>query len=385
MRFGEGTAKNIILSLWDSRGGKGKTSLLRVVNSVWGHPQYLTSSKTDTLSSRYQVLGARRNLPFCMDELTTMNDHDLTNLLFDIVNGLEKRKSQSSGVDLADTGYWETITFLTSNRSVYELLKDKSAQTTAEKMRAIEIKCEFRNYAGTPTGEYISRCISLLEFNYGLAGRYFIQKCLNNPSVFEDVTKKVSVWDREVRLTAEERFWTIGLGLILEVGRLVVSLGLLNYDLDSLDEWVRKDLIPGLRYKVQDSIVTESFLLGEFLNERLDCLLVVKAGDKPKREDENVMFDNYVSRMPTKSLQVRLELDTRTMYIGVREFDTWCITRRLSIDTVLQGLVTDGIYDPIKGKSSYNLAKGVPILGNSRRLCYKFINAPDEFVEGWEE
>jgi hypothetical protein len=373
MAFGSATAKNLILSMWDARGGKGKSTLLQIVNSVWGHPTLMNCSKNDTMSARFQVLSARKNLPFCMDELTTMQEQELSGLLFDIANGRERRKSHRSGADLVNTGGWETITFISSNRSVYELMKGQSAQTTAESMRVIEIPCTFRNYAGTELGSYIEDCLYLLNTNYGWAGPAFMADCFRNPQIFDEISDQAGQWDRKHKVSADERFWTYGLGTILAAGRLAVRYGYLNYDMDALERWALTTLLPKIRSKVNDSVETPVGLLSEFVNSSLGNMLVVAAAKRTSSQPADcadALRDMYVKRYPSRELQLRLEVDTQSLYVSLQALTDWCIRRRVSWEVLQDYLLREKIW--LGTVRTCNLAKNVDILGRTSVRCLKF-------------
>ena len=375
-RLGGGIANNLVLCMWDARGGKGKSTLLRAVNTVWGHPKNLTCTKTDTLSARYQTLGVRRNLPMCMDEVTNMAEEDMSTLLYDLANGLEKRKSASSGVNLADTGQWETATMLTSNRSVHELLRSRSAQTTAETMRVVEVECQFKNYSGTPLAEYVEDCSDLMDANHGLAGRVFVDWCLKHPERLEEMAERVGALDGAWRASPEERFWTRGLAVVVEAGKLAVELGLLDYDMKALERWIAEELLPSNRASAFKSLVDGEALLADFLNEHMSSTLAVKSEERSVKEGS--IIDDYVLRFPSRSLQVRLEADTRTWYVTARVLEEWCGRRRLSVAQLIRdapGL--DG------SRVKRNLARHVRALGGNSVICYRFAggDALDDTLE----
>jgi hypothetical protein len=386
MNFSLGTGKNLIMSMWDPRGGKGKTTLLQTINSVWGHPEHMTCSKSDTLSARYQVLSARKNLPFCMDELTTMNELDLSNLLYDVANGLERRKSTRSGAELQDTGSWSTLTFVTSNRSIHELMRSQSSQTVAEMMRVVEVKCDFQSYVGTELGKYIDDCLILMRQNYGLAGPAFMRECFKNPDIFKQVAAEAVQWDQLVRVNVDERFWTYGLGIILAVGRLAVKLGFLDFDMDELERWARENLLPTSRERVSESVQLPSTMLGEFINANIDSMLVVTAERRPTNLPLNVFDlsrDPYVKRYPFKELNMRLEIDTQTLYINYNFLSNWCVRHRISFSELKTYLLNERIWDSKVIRKT--LSMGVEALGKARVKCLKLSLARADFELGVEE
>jgi hypothetical protein len=373
MSFGAAAAKNLILSIWDARGGRGKSTLLQAVNSVWGHPTQMSCSKNDSMSARFQILSARHNLPFCMDELSSMTESELSVLMYDIANGRERRKSHRTGAELIDTGFWETVTFISSNRSVYELMRSRSAQTTAESMRVIEVPCLFENYAGTPAGNYIERCLGLLNGNYGWAGPAFIENCFADRSAFETAAAQARDWDQKNRRSADERFWTYGLGTILAAGRLAVRYGYLNYDIGDLEKWILSSLLPKIREKIADTVQTPEGIFGEFLNSSINSTLVVMSARRPGSVSSNPLnpaMDMYVKRLPSKELMLRLEADTQTLYVSLNFLHKWCSQHHVSWDELKLSLLKNKVWTGRKMQVS--LGQDVPVMGSVRVRCMKF-------------
>ena len=375
MKFGVGTATNAVLSIWDALGGKGKSTLLRAVNSIWGHPEKLMCGRNDTLSARYQVISTRRNLPVCMDELTAMSDGDLSALLYDLANGREKRKSASSGADLLDIGLWETITCLTSNRSIYELMENYSPQTKAQVMRVIEFPCSFPSYSGTRVGEYIESRIALLDHHYGLAGPEFIRRCFERPGGFSGVQARVRAWDQRARRTADERFWTYSLAIILEAGRLAKEFGLIPYDMDALDECARTTVLPGLRRQVTSEYDDDLGLLVTFFNEHLDQTLVVAGAERDDKHRAGLVSaagqDPYVKKPPVRNLAGRLELDSLTFYASYKVLSDWCQRVRMSMKMLLSNMRSAGVWDG-RAASKVDLGRNVPLLSRGSLRCLRF-------------
>jgi hypothetical protein len=378
MRFGVGTATNALLSIWDARGGRGKSTLMKAINSVWGHPDELMCGRSDTTSARFQIMAKRKNLPVCMDELSTMNEAELSSLLYDIANGREKRKSMQSGTDLANTGQWETVTFTTSNRSIYELMELHSPQTQAESMRVIEIPCTFKSYSGSRIGVCIEEIINLMKTNYGLAGPEFLRQCFQHPEIFSTLPRRIISWDQGQRQDSEERFWTYSLALILEAGRLAVRFGLLDYDMEALEIWVRDHLIPRMRRRVKTEIRGGPGILTTILNAHLEQTLVVADAQRPRGQPgpagsvaQAAGLDSYVLKLPTRALAVRVEMKTRFIYVGSTNLARWCAEARVSTESLLEDLRLAGVWDA-SDKARYSLGRDVPILDRGRMTCYCF-------------
>ncbi|MDR1309099.1 MAG: DUF927 domain-containing protein [Deltaproteobacteria bacterium] len=371
-----GTANNLVLSIWDSRGGRGKSTLLEAVNTVWGHPKALSCSRNDSFSARYQILGVRRNLPLCMDELTTMADKALSSFIFDASSGREGRKSRRSGTALAATGHWETITMVTSNRSLHEVLRGMSGQTVAETMRVVEMPCLFGNLAGTRAGTYVADVSTLMGQHHGLAGPWFLEACFRWPGVFESVPAEAAAFAQDVMADSAERFWAYGLGTVLAAGRLAAHWGLLDYDLDALEDWTRGSLVPSMRSQVRRSVVAGPEVLATFLNDHLDNLLVVGSAERPealrKIPLSATAIDPYVLSAPRSRLYARIERDTRRVFAAKACLDKWLGDLRLSPATFLDELARAGAYDPAGGlRERFRLGRGT-LHDHGRTACYAF-------------
>lgn len=371
MKFGVGTATNAIINLWDAKGGRGKSTLGQVFNSVWGHPETLMMGANDTPSARYRTLATRKNLPSCMDEMTMTQSDQLVEFLYNVANGQEKRKSNSAGTALAVTGSWDTVTFMTSNRSVYEEVKNYSVHASAPAMRVIDIECDFKDYSGTPTGDYLEETLSMLKFNYGTAGRLFIQRCFETPDVFKNLTRQAMLWDKKHRVHSDERFWTYSLGLFLEAGKLAVQFGILNYDIEALSKYC-KDLLVKLRKNKDEGYETAQGILVDFLNRNIKNMLIVQHSTRPASMPESLdrSLDKYIIRLPIHELTIRVEKDVEKIYISGQALREWLKRYNISTKVFDAMLIEDGLIHNAD-KLQYPIGKGVASLeDNGRPRCY---------------
>jgi len=377
MRFGVGTAKNLVLYIWDDRGGRGKSTLLRAISSIWGHPKDSMGMAHDTVSARYQILSAKKNIPHCFDELTLLRDDELAELLYSISNGKEKAKSNDGGTGLVETGEWETIVFATSNKSIYEAMERRYPQTPAASMRVLEVPCDFHSYSGTPQGEYIEETIRLLDFNFGLAGPAFLELCFKTPEIFRKVNTAAMEWDKKYRESSSERFWTYGLGISLAVGRIARHFGFLDFDIEELDSYAQS-ILAVLRTKIRDKVSSGDNLLSDYLSDVLDSTLIVKMHKRPDQwrdpgtlAYEAISMDKYIASLPTRKLHARLELQEKRIFVNCRHLSTWCNQRGASLEAILRELETKGIYR--RGtREQVSLGGGVAALTRGRTMCYCF-------------
>lgn len=384
MKFGKGTATNIAYNFWDIAGGKGKSSMLQAIASVWGDPHQMLMGRTDTHAARFQQYAVYRNLPILIDELTGIDDAELSSMLYDIVNGREKSRSTSSGTGLARSGQWDTITIFTANQSMYEALRDYRSQTSATCMRLIECVCDFKDYTNTPMASRINHAMTMAQENFGLAGAYFIDFILKHPESIRIITRDAEKFAIENAKSADERFWLYGIAIPLLAGRVACALGLLDYDMDALTYYCIDELLPSLRRKVKSNKPTGRNMLADFLNDNLDSTLIVQAhtrsdlarvekeqGLKPSSFQGGIV-DRFVVQIPSRKLLIRRELDTNTVFISTRALRDWCKQKCISLDVLLNDLVRQGFTRYGITPKRFVLASDIADLPQVTQTVYKF-------------
>ena len=375
MPLGIGTATNVAYNFYDTVGGKGKTSLLAALASVWGDPSSLPLSRTDTVSAKYQQYSVYHNLPILIDEITGMSAGDMANMLYDLVNGREKNRSNRQGTELQRGGSWQTITVSTSNQSLYEMLKSFREQTLATSMRVIEMRCDFKDYTGdTEITDKIDSVMTAVHSNYGLAGREFIKYILADSNIKKEVTDYVAQFSAKYRRNNDERFWITGLGVALAAGRIAVRMGLLDYDMDALEKWVGETLLSTMRSSVRDNRQNPVSILADFITDNINNTLVVAEHTRQGKEPPVGMPDPYVSIEPRGSLQIRRELDSNTVVFKKAALTRWADSHGVSANTLLDDL--KGYPNASITNTLMDLGQGVKRYSSARQRCIS-IRLPD--------
>ena len=391
MVFGRGTATNVAFNFWDISGGKGKSSMLKAIASVWGDPQQMLMGRTDTHAARFQQYSVYRNLPILIDELTGINEEETASLLYDIVNGREKARSTAAGTGLAQVGKWDTITVFTANQSMYESLRGYRSQSSATCMRLVESECDFNDYSNNAAVmAMINNAMTAARDNYGIAGATFMTYVTAN----YDMIKKIVETYAENFATAhaassDERFWLYGIAIPLIAGRIAKLIGLLDYNMEALEDYCIKVVLPSLRAKVKVNKPTGHNLLMDFLNDMLTSTLIVRAKSRKAYEvalHENKLterqtiqsqasggnLDPYVIQLPRDRLLIRREMDSDTIYVSSRALSAWCRANNISLDTMLQGLVKLGHASYGLDTRRFSLGRDVPMYASGTQTVYKF-------------
>lgn len=369
MRYGSGVATSATYSIWSTQSGMGKTQLLRACASVWGKPDGQWIQRNASPVARMRQLAVLNNLPAFMDELTDVPDEDLYSLAYSLVGGQEKNKLRRNGVDMMDTGTWNTVTFCTSNKSIKEAVANCSGDSSASVTRVIEYECDFESFADTPEVQaYINHCVGLCAENYGVAGPNFIWHLLQHQDRLVTLTAQIEHWASKNKFANEERFMAYPLALALKAGRWACEWGILDYDMDALEEWVMTVFVPHNRGRTHEQVNSPKSILLSYLIERQRNLLLVEEDLRTSPVPAPGMPDSYAQILPTHAdVFLRMTSKEGVLYISKSDLDKWCKRRSRSANNLWRALQAAQIS---VRQTHKNLGDGVPSLATPIVPCY---------------
>ena len=369
MKYGSGVATSATFSLWSTQSGLGKTQLLRAAASVWGNPDGQWIQRQASAVARMRHLAVLNNIPAFMDELTDVSDEDLYSLAYSLVGGMEKNKLRRNGVDMMETGSWNTVTFCTSNKSIKEAVAHCAGDSAASVARVIEYECDFQSYMDdAETQSYINDCIAQCATNYGLAGPNFIYNVMRHADRLATLTSQCEHWAQKHGFRNEERFMAYPLALAIKAGRWACEWGLLDYDMDELEKWVLSVFVPHNRQETKSQVKTSRSVLLTYLMERQRNFLQVEEDIRTSAIPAPNMPDPYVQIMPAHSdVFIRLAAKENVLYIAKSDITKWCKRGGLSVNTLWKKLAREGI---VAREAMYNLSSGVASLTTPTTMCY---------------
>lgn len=371
MKYGSGEAKNCFLNIYSREGGRGKSHVLRMAASVWGNPAKAFFQKDSSVVAREKRMALWHNMPAMMDEVSHLSDEDMSNLVFAVIGGDEKQKL-TVGSEFRVTGDWSTATLATSNRPVKEFVARRFKDSDAGQLRVMDYECDFQTL--DPSGvemQCLNQCVHLANLNYGLAGPEFIFQLLRRPERLHTLEASIAAWVAQHDFIPKERFYSYPLGLALQAGRWAVEFGLLDYDMDALENWVFTTFLPAIRDA--DLFVDHSAraVLVEYINDRiLQHALIVKRAERTSKEVEqtdSTVPDTYIAKRPLRTLTMRFELENQVLYFSRQDFDKYCSMLGWSMRTALRELKRDGLITESNIRMS--LGRYIGWLPNDRTYC----------------
>lgn len=365
------------INLYSPHSGTGKTTVLNMINSVWGHPSDLRLKESDTLNGKIQWLGILNNLPCTMDEVTNMKTEEFSDLVYALSNGKGKERMVAGSNELRENNTtWQTITVSTANASFYEKLSVLKNNPDGELMRLIEYEINPTTIIDSEFGKAMFD--DTLFHNYGHAGTIFMEWVFNN---VEEVTATCaqiqSRIDRELRLAPKERFWSATVAANIVGGLVARRAGLIDWDMARIYKWASAKILQ-LRVEVAAPMESTDQVVGDFVNRHMQNILVVN-----DNVDKRTKLQSLPLREPKGELLIRIEPDTKMMFISAKAFREYCVKYQISYSGTIRKLKEAGRYKKGEAKrmSKGTLVTSLPIHALKLDLSSgDFINI-DNYIE----
>lgn len=358
-----------IINLFNSRSGTGKTTILNMVNSVYGHPKELRLKEMDTMNGRLQWVGVLNNLPPTMDELTNATPKEYSDLLYIMANGKGKERMLAGSNELRENNTtWQNITVSTSNSSFAEKLSILKDNPEGELMRLIEYPIGLVDAINTAHAKNLFD--QVLFSNYGHAGPIYIRYLLANLEQVE--TKCLAMQaklDKELELLPKERFWSATFAANLQGGLFAKQCKLIDWDMTRVYDWSCKQ-IEKLRTETEAPLDGPEQAIGDYLYRHMQNILVVNDA-----VDRRTNLLSAPVREPKGELLIRIEPDTKMMFFIAKHFKEYCVKYQINYSQTLDKLEQQG---RLVKKAGKRLSKGMVVSGdNIHCLWFKLT---DDFV-----
>lgn len=342
-----------LINVIHPNSGTGKTTILHMQNSVWGHPAKLAGMWDDTNNAKFVRLGIMNNLPVSLDEITNMDARDLSHLAYGISQGKAKERMKGAVNELRkNLATWCTIVTASSNSSLYETLGAIKNTPDGEMMRVLEYKIGYSDAIDQSTAKYMFD--HQLKENYGHAGDIYAEYLVKNlESVKHELLGLQKKIDHEFKTTQKERFWSATIAANIMGGLIAKHLGLLNWDMKRIYYWCG-GLLQDLREEVKAPADNSVAVLGDYINRKIQNILVVN--DEADSRRSNMPLLPLME--PRGDLLIRYEPDTKRMYFAAKPFKADCVSHQINYKHTMKDLEQRGIFIEAVTK---RLSKGMKV------------------------
>lgn len=341
--------KGAILNVIHPSSGTGKTTILRMANSIWGHPENMNATKSDTMNALINKIGVFNNICICVDEITNMKPEVFSELIYGITQGRGKDRMEGSTNKLRHNATsWCTEALCSSNASFAQKLGSYKNAPDGELMRLMEYSIDYSDAIETQLAKQMFD--HQLMHNYGHAGPIFIDYAIKNyAEVIETCVAIQKKLDFELGLTQRERFWSAGCASRITAGLVCVKIGLIDWDMARMYRFAA-ELIGTLRKDSKPPLADAAASIGDFINVHMSNILVVNDG-----VDSRSGKATLPQMEPRGELMIRYEPDTKRMYIAVKPLRNYCVETQTDYKETLKQLEEKGI---LIGNTVKRLSKG---------------------------
>ena len=306
------------INLISNESGTGKSTAGYLALSVFGDPKQTSLVESDTPMAKLHHIGVFNNLCVMADEMTNMHPDVASNLIYAISQGRARHRMERDANRLrSNLSSWRTMLLTNSNASISAKLAKVKARPDGELMRLLEIHVD-RLYV--PDADEL---FDKMFKNYGVAGEKYAAWLVKNKDhlmALYDKQKK-AIYDK-IGKAMQERYWVAVAATILASGKVAQRLGLHDIDMVNLENWVI-EYLTGQRESVQDDVVMANNLIGEFLMDNTNAILVVGERINP------ITGKNAIMPRSAK-LVARFELKNRLMFIAKKSFREYCVDRQFT-------------------------------------------------------
>jgi hypothetical protein len=333
-----GDVRGMTMSFWSTESGIGKSTAIKVGQSVWGDPRSMQSMQ-DTPNAVMKSLSEPRILIRYWDELRVRKDYQdaFVEMIFTIPQGKE-RSRMNSDTTLREVGEWETMLVFTSNRPCQDYLLARDDGTDSGLARLLEVEMAKIPTAFDPMA---GQSIKLCETNYGHAGRVYLQYVATHlQEVQNKLSSTMKMLSDGLKMQRDERFSVTAMACTLVGAYYGRKLGLFNFD------------VPGIL-----GVLKTAFLAQR--ESRATRTMVAAAGGLDVEEivngfvysqaDYRLRTDNFssggagkvtMSGVPRGNV-VRLQIATAAKILRVNRaaFNEWLHSRGLPATVIIKQLV----------------------------------------------
>ena len=241
-----------VISAWGD-SGSGKSTSVKIGQSVWGHPKKTKEVTKSTTKSVVQKMGELRHLPMYWDEIKdAKSQHEVFDTTFSATEGVIGSRLNAN-ITFQDRGDWQTLMVICSNLCFIDHVVSQQRTTTAGIYRVFEFKVPVPD--STAVGRLGTIDVSMLtqetEHNYGVIGLLYARLLATDPvgccKLVYDIVKDM---DNNLQFTAQERFWSALCGAVLAGATLANRLGTC-FDVPAMQAFM-EDTIRELRHRVVD-------------------------------------------------------------------------------------------------------------------------------------
>lgn len=373
----------LVVSIYSPKTTTGKTLSLIAVNSMYGDAKKLILNKKDTMNAMAKMRGVLNHFPACIDELTTIEDAQLTDLVYDLSQGVEKVRLTKNG-DIREPERWGGSTIVTTNTSLYDKVASVQINNEPLKARCLELHQHDRSFVTPRPGEVRSDAYIFFDMvakNNGWAFPELVAavQAYGGPQKMWDDAEAVFEQKFNFYFEPTERFYRTGIITAWAIGRLGKKLGLFPFDVEDTIKYML-DVVIKLRADTAAMALDVFDTLGQFLAEHNDQ--IVESSEKYGSGVEQVVMpapERAVARYKRVYDATTQVMPGSVIAINAEKLRVWLKAKRDGLDRIERELQDAGAL--IARRERVTLFKGCPKHSPGQAQCLMVNLAHPRFAD----
>lgn len=298
--------KGGIINLFSEDSGFGKTTLTKVVASIFGDPEpfVLQAKHGATNVAFFETLSYLNSLPLVVDETGQMPVHDLMEFIHTCTSGKAKLRGSANVNDVRATlPGWRTFVYSSSNVSIWNKVSEARLENEAYIMRVVELPIKALEQSLDKT--YGDSLVKRLPDVKGVCAPVLLDYVVKHDEEMRKLWDDMNVYlSKTADMHSRYRFWVDILTSAAVGARVGYDLGLFPFDPDVVrDNCVI--VLKHLKSKARGKVLADSDILSEFFTHNLDQTVVIQS------EDSFAPFT-----MPRNKVGIRVERWHDMVYIS---------------------------------------------------------------------
>lgn len=346
----------VTFSIFSTASGTGKSSVLKVAQSVWGHPKTGVNSLNDTANSVTKKLGFLGHLPLYWDEIRG-DKRTIEGVVYQVIFGLgqgSEKKRLDSSARMQKSGYWDTLVTTASNLRITDHIDQIIRDTNAGRARVFEVEMP-----AVPQGLVASTefdwAIKALESNYGGIGESFAKYLAANEGPIRELVRgHQAAFATELNTKPLERYWLAFIATSMAACQMVNALGYFTVNEDEYRDWLKGQFLKqraacaGAHAMPTEGAFVHLF---RFIDEHRPNTLVTDI--IPAKGKQHVIQMQPVD----KEIMVLKASSTGVMRVKAENFKKWLyMSQGVSSSAVIAELLKTGAVQYKKGTVTAGLA-----------------------------
>lgn len=365
-------------AITSQESGIGKTTVAKLALTAFGdwREMFLSSTSGATRLARVSTISAFGNFPVLLDELTDIESADLSELLYNVSNGRDRQRLDSSG-NLRPVESWNSSVYITANEHLITKLAAMKVDTEANQVRIFEIDPSKYNVPKLDPIEVDAK-LDMAMRSRGAVGYKYIKELVKDTTAVRTLISRVeqSLVAKAPSLQQPKyRFYRYHASCTVAAGHILKALGLISFDVTAVTAWAAQHIETLVNVVRDNSFESRSAhsLLDELVRDlegggHLLVTLGYGAGSKsavPVVKEPRSRLEARLSLIPADGAETPHD---GWLYVSSKFVQRWCAERRIGVSDLTEAAseVTE-----VKPSMQITLSAHTPMQGGRAR-CLGF-------------